>query len=62
MIIGGAKKGFCPHPNYWGARARAAPQSLRLWMYGVKEFNQFVHPPMQPTSTLQSMPILPIHP
>src|SRR6218665_1092139 len=27
----GAKKGFCPHPNYWGARARAAPpQSLRL--------------------------------
>ena len=31
MIIGGGKKGFChPHPNYWGARARAAPHSLRL--------------------------------
>jgi len=25
LIIGGAKKGFCPHLNYWGARARAAP-------------------------------------
>jgi len=23
--MGGAKKGFSPHPNYWGARARAAP-------------------------------------
>src|SRR6218665_2750770 len=29
---GGGKKGVLPpHPNYWGARARAAPQSLRLW-------------------------------
>ena len=31
LIIGGQKRGFAPHPNYWGARARAAPQSLRLW-------------------------------
>jgi len=31
LIIGRQKKGFCPHLNYWGARARAAPQSLRLW-------------------------------
>src|SRR6218665_1819905 len=22
---GGQKRGFAPHPNYWGARARAAP-------------------------------------
>ena len=35
MIIGGGQKmGFAPHPNYWGARARAAPQSLRLWRAG----------------------------
>jgi len=25
-------KGFCPHLNYWGACARAAPKRLRLWV------------------------------
>ena len=24
-LLGGQKRGFAPHPNYWGARARAAP-------------------------------------
>ena len=27
LIIGG-KKGFCPHLNYWGAHARAPPESM----------------------------------
>ena len=30
-LLGEQKRGFAPHLNYWGgARARAAPQSLRL--------------------------------
>ena len=32
MIIGGQKRGFTPHLNYWGARAQAAHP--RVYAYG----------------------------
>src|SRR6218665_2719832 len=40
LIIGGAKKGVLPPILIIGARARAAPQSLRLWLVPFVAFCQ----------------------
>jgi len=37
--LGGQKRGFAPHLNYWGARARAAPpESTPMAMGNASDF------------------------